>query len=324
MKKTGFFLVVMVLMIAIFSSSHAEEELFYDDGEHEGYGIGGSVDDVAAVIFTPSQYPANIKQARVFIDTPQTFRLRVFNVNDINSGPDVAIIEALVQQPTAAGWHTIDLSMYDITIISGHFAIGLEWAVNGEPLLLGDESPPIFNRSWMWSGSGWNPITQYPSFNADLMIRASVEYGLRDCLLELNVSPLLGGTTSPKPGSHFIAGCTQVTIKAIPNIGFTFSHWEGDAQGSDNPITVTGGFITAVFDYCIARSVYGNGSEEVKVLRKFRDDVLSQTPEGQELIKLYYQWSPAIVKAMEEDEEFKEDIKEMVDGVLELIIEEAE
>jgi len=43
---------------------------------------------------------------------------------------------------------------------------------------------------------------------------------------------------------------------------------------------------------------------------------LSQTPEGKELIKLYYQWSPVIVKAMEEDEEFREDIKEIVDHLI--------
>ena len=64
-------------------------------------------------------------------------------------------------------------------------------------------------------------------------------------------------------------------------------------------------------------------SEEVELLRHVRD-VLSKTPEGQEIIKLYYQWSPAIVKAMEEDEEFKQHVKEMVDGILELIEEEAE
>ena len=54
-------------------------------------------------------------------------------------------------------------------------------------------------------------------------------------------------------------------------------------------------------------------------MRYLRDNVLSQIPEGQELIRLYYEWSPAIVKAIEEDEEFKEEIKEMVDGVVELI-----
>ena len=62
-----------------------------------------------------------------------------------------------------------------------------------------------------------------------------------------------------------------------------------------------------------------NSSKETELLRHFRDNVLSQTPEGQEAIKLYYEWSPVIVNAMEEDEEFKENIKEMVDGVLPLI-----
>ncbi len=54
-------------------------------------------------------------------------------------------------------------------------------------------------------------------------------------------------------------------------------------------------------------------------MRNFRDNVLSTTTEGQEIIKLYYEWSPAIVKGMEEDEEFKEEVREMVDGILELI-----
>jgi len=47
-------------------------------------------------------------------------------------------------------------------------------------------------------------------------------------------------------------------------------------------------------------------------------------PVGQELIRLYYQWSPIIVKAMEDDEEFKEEAKEMIYGVLPMIGEEAE
>ena len=67
---------------------------------------------------------------------------------------------------------------------------------------------------------------------------------------------------------------------------------------------------------CAAESIYGEQSEETELLRYFRDNILNQTPEGQELIKLYYQWSPAIVKAMEGDEEFKEEIKEMIDEIL--------
>jgi len=60
------------------------------------------------------------------------------------------------------------------------------------------------------------------------------------------------------------------------------------------------------------------------LLRHLRENVLSQTPTGQELIKLYYQLSPAIVKAMEEDEKFKEEVKEMIDVVLGLVEEETE
>jgi hypothetical protein len=75
---------------------------------------------------------------------------------------------------------------------------------------------------------------------------------------------------------------------------------------------------------CIFYQIYGENSEEVELLRKYRDKVLSTTPVGQEIIKLYYLWSPAIVQAMEEDETFKREIKEMVNGILPMIREELE
>ena len=70
---------------------------------------------------------------------------------------------------------------------------------------------------------------------------------------------------------------------------------------------------------CTTEVIYGENSEEVELLRYLRDDVLSKTPEGREIIRLYYQLSPVIVKAMDGDEEFKEEVKEMIDGVLLLV-----
>ena len=70
---------------------------------------------------------------------------------------------------------------------------------------------------------------------------------------------------------------------------------------------------------CLAEEIYGEKSEKTELLRYFRDNILSQTPEGQEIIRLYYEWNPAIVKLMEKDEEFRAEVKEMVDGILELI-----
>jgi hypothetical protein len=81
------------------------------------------------------------------------------------------------------------------------------------------------------------------------------------------------------------------------------------------PTTTT--TITSII--CPAEGIYGKYSKETELLRYFRDNVLNRTPEGQEIIRLYYEWSPAIVKTMDEDEEFKEEVNEMIDGILPLI-----
>ena len=75
---------------------------------------------------------------------------------------------------------------------------------------------------------------------------------------------------------------------------------------------------------CFIELLYCEDSQETALMSYVRDTILSETPEGQEIIRLYYEWNPAIVKAMEEDEEFKAEVKEMVDGVLELIEGESE
>jgi hypothetical protein len=70
---------------------------------------------------------------------------------------------------------------------------------------------------------------------------------------------------------------------------------------------------------CPLETIYGEQSEEIRLLRYFRDNLLNKTKEGREYIKLYYQWSPLIVKAMKEDKEFAKNIKEIVDEVLNLL-----
>ena len=72
-------------------------------------------------------------------------------------------------------------------------------------------------------------------------------------------------------------------------------------------------------DPCCTETLYGEHSDEVELLRYYRDNVLTQTTEGREIINIYYQWSPVIVEAMKADEEFKEEVKELIDGVLGLI-----
>jgi len=67
---------------------------------------------------------------------------------------------------------------------------------------------------------------------------------------------------------------------------------------------------------CVSEEIYGSHSDEAELLRKVRDEVLSKTPAGQEIINLYYQWSPTIVKAMGGDKTFKKQVKGIIDGIL--------
>jgi hypothetical protein len=46
---------------------------------------------------------------------------------------------------------------------------------------------------------------------------------------------------------------------------------------------------------------------------------LNKTPEGQEMIRLYYDLSPLVVKVMKEDSEFKEGVKGVIDAILYLM-----
>jgi hypothetical protein len=59
--------------------------------------------------------------------------------------------------------------------------------------------------------------------------------------------------------------------------------------------------------------MYGEDSAETAMLRYFKETILSRTPEGRELIRIFYFWNPLLIKAIEEDEAFREEIKEMID-----------
>ena len=65
--------------------------------------------------------------------------------------------------------------------------------------------------------------------------------------------------------------------------------------------------------------IYGEHSPEVAFLRYFRDNVLAETTEGKALIEHYYQWSPALVRAMREDEALKAQLKDLSSTLLQMM-----
>jgi hypothetical protein len=121
-----------------------------------------------------------------------------------------------------------------------------------------------------------------------------------------------------------IWGTSATNVFAVGYEG-TIYHYDGVSASTTTvdvnttTTTVQNTTTTTSGGSCTSEQIYGAHSEEVEILRYIRDNTLSQTPEGKELIKLYYQWSPVIVKAMENDEEFKEQVKDLIDSVLGLL-----
>jgi hypothetical protein len=93
------------------------------------------------------------------------------------------------------------------------------------------------------------------------------------------------------------------------------------------PTVVTSTTTTALGGICRVCPILcglGADSEETALLRTFRDEVLSKTAEGREIIKLYYQWGPLVARAMEADEEFKADVTEIIEEILPIVGESVE
>jgi len=54
----------------------------------------------------------------------------------------------------------------------------------------------------------------------------------------LIISAVGEGTTNPTPGTSTETEGASVSVRAIPNTGYKFGHWEGSVSGTTNPISV--------------------------------------------------------------------------------------
>lgn len=77
-----------------------------------------------------------------------------------------------------------------------------------------------------------------------------------------------------------------------------------------------------VEELCPAEMIYGEDSPEVAFLRDFRDTILGKTPEGRQVIQLYYDLSPAMALAMQDDVDLASEIKAIADSLLRLTMSE--
>jgi len=116
-------------------------------------------------------------------------------------------------------------------------------------------------------------------------------------------------------------GCTWESFCSIDPSTFQDIQgvWHVDFFYNGVKLSTVNFLLTLAGTPCPAEVLYGEHSAETELLRNFRDRVLFETPEGRELINLYYQWSPVLATMMTEDEQIKEEVRLLVNGVLELL-----
>ena len=139
---------------------------------------------------------------------------------------------------------------------------------------------------------------------------------------EYGLTTSSSSTTSSLSSTTTTAAASSSTTTTGIFPSTTTSTGSGTSTSSPSTSTAPPGITTTTADVmpdCPSERLYGSYSYEVTLLKKFRDDVLSTTPEGRQLITLYYQLSPLVVKTMAEDKNFEDEIKEMIDDLLPMI-----
>jgi len=139
----------------------------------------------------------------------------------------------------------------------------------------------------------------------------------------LDLSASSGGTTDPQSGFYIYFHASRIKIRATPEEEYLFSHWSGDVESIENPLTILmdadksikANFIEKFEEIwedvkktpCfIASAAYENPSHpHVRILRDFKDKHLMTHKWGRKLVALYYRYSPPMADFISQNQFLK-------------------
>ena len=114
----------------------------------------------------------------------------------------------------------------------------------------------------------------------------------------------------------FVTGVTSPYTNEIVQIKLISGE---DTTTTSSTTSILPSTTTTATPPCLAELLFGEESEEVLLLRHIRDTILKSTPEGQELIQLYYTWNRLLIKAIENDPGLKETLKTVLEQTIEVV-----
>jgi hypothetical protein len=213
----------------------------------------------------------------------------------------------------SATWNSLDGGDYDSGIAaSGNLPAGNDWETSFDvTALVAGNLQKLRDNGMLMRLQTEGPLSEYQNI-------ASREFeDLQDFApyldIEYSESSSSSTTTEPLKTSTTSMPVSTTTSSIITTSTTTTTIF------IDTTTIVSSSTTTSRIPPCLVESIYGEYSEEVVILRYFRDQVLRNTPEGREVIQLYYMWSPFIVRLVEEDNEFRDEIKMTIDEFMDVI-----
>jgi hypothetical protein len=323
MKRVGIFLVAIALVVGMVGCVGVKYNLITTSTE------GGSVKTPGEVTSTYNkgtevELVAEAEEGYHFVEWTGA----VGNIADVKDATTTIIIEG--DYSITANF----VAVYDIIISS---TSGGSVTTPGEGTFTYDEgtvvnlvaTPLSGYRFINWTGNvdtiaNVNFASTTITMNGHYSITAKFKQITKE-QFDLTISSTAGGSvTIPGEDTFAYDKGTTVSLVAQAEEGYHFIEWTGavgtiaDVEAASTSITMNDNyFITANFwegDPCfIATAAYSNPmTEEIQILREFRDEYLLTNPLGRALVALYYKISPPIAEFITEHPT----IKPMVRGGL--------
>jgi len=114
---------------------------------------------------------------------------------------------------------------------------------------------------------------------------------------------------APSMGAGVFSGCSS---------NFTVCYTAG-STGFTNPWDGYPAAMCAAPQLCAAEAIYGRDSEETELLREYRDKVLSKSATGRQMIKTYYELSPAVSEVLQKNDTARANARRVLDSLMPVI-----
>jgi hypothetical protein len=210
-------------------------------------------------------------------------------------------------------WNSLSGGNYDNSISSsGAIPAGNDWETSFDvtALVVGNLEK-LRDNGMLMKLQVEGPLNEYQNIAS----RESIDLDDFAPYLEIEYSENTSSSTTTEP--------VETSTTSLPVSSSTSSSVMSSSTTTtvieDTTTILTSTTSTVKMPYCLAETIYGEDSKEVAIMRYVRDSILQHTPEGREIIQLYYAWSPLIIRLVEKDLEFRDEIKKSIDEFLNVI-----